>query len=207
MRHSFFDKYSDLDTPIHRLNTRLKLFIFLGLLIAIALLRINLVILIVGVALFTALFYIAKIPARFILKRLLVIMPFLIFIIIFIPLFQDHNWTMAAETFAKALLSVMSLILFIATTRFPMLLQELEKIGVPKMIVQILAFIYRYFFVLIGELERMELAVKARTPEKRRRFLFRGFSHILGMLIIRSYERSERIYQAMQLRGHQDGNE
>ncbi len=204
MRHSFFDKYSELDTLIHRMNPKMKLACFLGFLLAVSFLKINLLFFLILFVVLSVFFAIARIPFKFILRRIAVIMPFLIFIIIFIPLFQDHDWAVAGVTFARALLSIMALVLFISTTRFPRLLHDLEDIGVPKMIVEILAFIYRYFFVLVGELERMELAVKARAPGRKHRVLYRGFSHMLGMLIIHSYERSERVFQAMQLRGYND---
>jgi len=207
MRHSFFDKYSELDTPIHRMNPKIKLAIFLFFLLLVSFLKIHMLFFLTAFVLLSALFAIARIPFMFIVKRIAVIMPFLIFIIIFIPLFQDKNWAVAGLTFARALLSIMALVLFISTTRFPRLLKDLEDIGVPKMIVEILSFIYRYFFVLVGELERMELAVKARAPGKKHRLLYKGFSSMLGMLIIHSYERSERIYQAMQLRGYDDGRD
>ena len=70
------------------------------------------------------------------------------------------------------------------------------------MVIEVLAFLYRYFFVLIDEMEQMHLAVKARAAGSGNKAMIRALSGLLGMLFIRSYERSERIYMAMQLRGY-----
>lgn len=203
MRHSFFDKYSDLDSPLHRLNLRVKLGISLSLLIAIAVIPFHWEILLILFLGLVGLFLLARIPLTYVCKRALVILPFLLFIIVFIPLFRTQTWQVAWQTFARAICSILTLILFVSTTRFPVLLQTLDDLGVPTMIVQVLAFIYRFFFVLIGELEQMELASRARAPHRRKIYYYKALSRMLGMLIIRSYERSERVYQAMQLRGYE----
>ena len=206
MRHSFFDKYADRSSPIHDLPVRGKIFGFLVLLICYAFVPVSPGLFLGNAATLIALFLIAGIPLGFVFRRVLVILPFLVFIVVFIPLFQGSSWLMAGETLARAGSSVLALILFISTTRFHRLLEELEQLGVPDLIIRVLAFIYRYFFVLIGHLERMQRAVRARSPRGKRRLLYRGLSRMLGMLIIRTYEQSERVYQAMKMRGY-DGEE
>ncbi len=202
MRHSFIDKYSDLSTPIHDLNPRLKLVIFLGLLLYFAAVPLNWGIVALNIFVVSLALIIARLPLLFVLKRMLILLPFLILIILFIPLFQEHSWTDAGITAARSLCSILTLILFMSTIQFRVLLVELARLGVPKFVIQVFSFIYRYFFVLIDELERMELASRARTPTGSKRHYYKALSRMLGMLIIRSYERSERIYQAMQLRGY-----
>ncbi|MCF7805537.1 MAG: cobalt ECF transporter T component CbiQ [Candidatus Marinimicrobia bacterium] len=205
MQHAYFDKYSNRSSPVHNLGIRRKLVLFLGLLIYFGVVPVTWSVFIVNLSALFALFYLAKIPARFILRRAVVILPFLLFIIVIIPLVQEQSWAVARNTFARAICSVLALILFVSTTKFPRLLRVLEKMKVPAVIVQVLAFIYRYFFVLIDELQRMKLAVRARAPKRRKSLVYLAFSNLLGMLIVRSYERSERIYQAMRLRGY-DGD-
>lgn len=207
MQHSFFDKYSDKHSPLHQFNLRLKMGFFLVLLIYFGFVPISWTIFALNICVLLVLFAIAGIPATFIIKRTLVIMPFLVFIVVLIPLFQHQTIAVAAVTFARAISSVLALILFISTTPFPRLLQEFRTIGVPDIIVQVLAFIYRYFFVLIDEVEHMQLAIKTRAPVRKRSLVMTALSHLLGMLIIRSYERSERIYQAMRLRGYDSGED
>jgi len=202
MRHSFIDKYSDLTTPIHALHPRVKLLVFLALLFYFAAVPITWWIVGLNVLGLTLGTLIARLPFRFVLKRMMIVLPFLVLIILFIPLFQEQSWTDAGITAARAFCSILALILFMSTIPFRVLLDELSRLGVPKFVIQVFSFIYRYFFVLIDELERMELASRARAPNRSRKHYYTALSRMLGMLIIRSYERSERIYQAMQLRGY-----
>lgn len=202
MRHSFLDKYSELSTPIHELSPRLKSGIFLGLLFYFAAVPLNWWMVGLNISILSLALIIARLPLLFVLKRMLIILPFLVLIVLCIPLFREHSWADAGSTAARALCSILALILFMSTIPFRVLLAELARLGVPKFVIQVFSFIYRYFFVLIDELERMELASRARTPNRSKKHYYKALSRMLGMLIIRSYERSERIFQAMQLRGY-----
>ncbi len=184
------------------MNLRLKLFLFFGSLIFFSVVPMTAVIFFVSFASMILLILVAKIPVIFVFKRSLVILPFLFFIVVLVPVVGAGTWNNAVATLARSFCSILILILFVSTTHVPVLLRELRRMHVPAMIVELLAFLYRYFFVLIDELARMRLAVKARAQNSGNRTFVRAFSKILGMLFIRSYERSERIYQAMQLRGY-----
>ena len=73
--------------------------------------------------------------------------------------------------------------------------------------VAIISFMYRYLAVLSSEATRMNRARAARSADRdgrgggslRWRATVTG--HLVGSLFLRSYERSERIYGAMQARG------
>ncbi len=204
MRHSFIDKYADLSTPIHNLHPRLKLVMFIGLLIYILVVPVTWWIGLLNILTLGALLVLSRIPLKFVFRRLAVIFPFLFVIIFFIPLFQEQTWGDASRTFVRALCSVMTLILYVSTTRIKVVLSEMRGLGLPGFIIQILSFMYRFFFIFTDELEHIELAVKARNPAGTKKFYYKAVTRMLGMLIIRSYERSEQVYQAMQLRGYAD---
>lgn len=202
MRHHFLDRYSALNSPLHRLSVRLKIVILLSALVVFSIMPINYLIFGVVFTVISALILLSKVPVTFVLKRVLVILPFLFFIVILVPVIRAGTWESAMLTLARSLLSILTLVLFVSTTRFPALLNELRRLKVPSMVIEVLAFLYRYFFVLIDEMEHMRLAVKARSAGSGTRSMIRALSGLLGMLFIRSYERSERIYMAMQLRGY-----
>jgi cobalt/nickel transport system permease protein len=82
------------------------------------------------------------------------------------------------------------------------LIETLKEFKFPKFLLLLLSFIYRYFFVLTDEIEKMTFAVKLRQQEK---FTAKTLTKLIGMLLIRSYKRAERINKAMLLRGW-DGN-
>ncbi len=103
----------------------------------------------------------------------------------------------------KAFLSLILLNLLTMTTSIPDLLNGLLVLRTPPLLVAIMVSMYRYISVLIKEFQAMQRAAAARN--------FRGSSNwqrlvlgnMLGSLFIRTYDRGERIYQAMLARGYQ----
>lgn len=201
MKHFYVDKYSYLDSPVHRIRPVIKVvasFAFLIYVIISPEKWWNYSICFLGLLFLT---FISKIPFSFVFKRALVILPFLILVIIFIPFFNENGIKIAGLTFIKSFLSIITLILLTSTTKFSALLRGLSSLGVPRIIILILSFMYRYFFVLVDELEKMLRAVKLRSFKNNRIKTFSILANIVGVLFIRSYERSERVYNAMSMRG------
>lgn len=109
----------------------------------------------------------------------------------------------------RSWLSVQIAILLVATTQFPDLIHALEHLRLPKMLVTIIAFLYRYMSVLTDEVLRLLRARQSRSallPEQRGggNLLWRARTagNMVGQLFLRSYERSDRIYHAMLSRGY-----
>jgi cobalt/nickel transport system permease protein len=108
----------------------------------------------------------------------------------------------------RSWISVQAAILLSATTPFPDLIHALRHLKLPSVLVSTISFMYRYLFVLIGEAHRLLRARASRSaagPDGRKRSLSwsaRTAGSMVGQLFLRSVERSERIYQAMQVRGY-----
>jgi len=140
-------------------------------------------------------------------------------IAIFIPFFKEGEvagsynmwWGQVSVThtglqvlmniMAKAWLSILSLILLISTTKLTSLLKGLEQLRMPKIMVMILSFMYRYLFILVGEVLCMRQARDSRNFGGNRWRQLRTTGNMIGTLFIRSYERGERVYVAMLARG------
>jgi cobalt/nickel transport system permease protein len=105
-------------------------------------------------------------------------------------------------------LAVQFAILLTAVTRFPDLLWALSKLKVPRLLVAMIGFLYRYLFVLADEALRMLRARAARSPRtpgvKRPSIGWqsRVAGGMVGSLFLRALERSERVYSAMVSRGY-----
>ena len=100
-------------------------------------------------------------------------------------------------------------ILLVATTRFPDMVHALEHLHVPAVLTTIVSFLYRYLFVLTDEVMRLLRARQSRSGTvaglKSGRSVFwraRVTGNMAGQLFLRSYERSDRIYNAMLARGY-----
>lgn len=200
MKHSFIDKYSYIESPIHKLPALFKIIFSFIFLIYVVLLKEAWWNYLIIFSLLLFFIFLSHIPPLFVFKRAGVILPFVLLVTIFLPFFKEDGLKMAIITFTKSFLSIIILILLISTTKFSDLISGLSKLRVPNIILMMLSFIYRYFFVLIDEAERMERAARLRSNQEGSKLL-KTLSNIVGILFIRSYEKSERIYNAMFLRG------
>jgi cobalt/nickel transport system permease protein len=203
MKHSFIDKYSDIDSPIHRLDPRTKLVLGLALILTLVempqrawpALGIAL-----GLLLVVAL--LSRVPIPYLLSRSAAVIPFAFLVTFFRVIPQGKEGFVAGAVIgAKAWLSALALVLLSATTPFPLLLKGMEKLKMPQVLVLILSFMYRYIFVLLDEAMRMERAWASREAGRNWWASFKAMAGVAGVLFIRSYERAERVYQAMLARG------
>ena len=220
MKHSFLDQYSDRDSIIHRLDPRTKLVTTLFFILAVVLTPPNRwQAFALYFSLVATLLLFSKVPALYVLKRSVVIMPFVVMLAIFIPFFKEGEvagsyniwlWQISVTysglqvfwaILTRAWLSILSLILLTSTTKFSSLLKSLEQLRMPRVMVMLLSFMYRYLFVLVDEMMRMMQARDSRNFGGRRLWQIRTIGNMIGTLFIRSYERGERVYSAMMARG------
>ncbi|MEB3292108.1 MAG: cobalt ECF transporter T component CbiQ [Synechococcales bacterium] len=104
---------------------------------------------------------------------------------------------------SKFLLSLMLLNLLTFTTPIPILLQSLQALKVPPLLIAILAAMYRYLDVLMDEFTVMRRAAVSRNLLAGRHWQRLVIGNMIGSLFIRTYDRGDRIYQAMLARGYQ----
>jgi cobalt/nickel transport system permease protein len=103
----------------------------------------------------------------------------------------------------KSYLSTVAVLLLASTTPLPLLLGGMERLGIPRLLVLVAQFLYRYLFVLSEQAQHMRLAAACREGRagNRRRSGFGAATGTLAVLFARSYERAEGIHRAMQARG------
>jgi cobalt/nickel transport system permease protein len=126
------------------------------------------------------------------------------------------GWTASREgleavlsILAKSWLSVVAVVILTATTPAAELLRAARTLGLPRLLVATVSFMYRYLFV-IGEealrLMRARDSRSARLPGHKAGgslgWRARVLGNMVGSLFLRTYERSERVYAAMQARGY-----
>jgi cobalt/nickel transport system permease protein len=191
----------DTHSPIHRLDPRAKLTGLLGItVVAVSTpLRAWPVFVVCALAQLVVAM-LAKVPARTIASRARVVLPLLLFVALFIP-FAEHGAATFATTGAKALIGTLSAVLLGATTSFPDVLHALERLRMPKLLVLIAAFMYRYLFTIIDEVQRMRAALAARGYAPRSALQAQAIGRVATALFLRTYERAERVHLAMLARG------
>jgi len=201
MRHDFLDRYSRLDSPVHRLSTVTKCCVALALIGFSVAFKVEVwwIFLAIGLVL-TATVIASRIPVRFILTRLLMLEPFVLGIAA-MALLQAGGFAIFLNIVVKCTLCLVTLIVLTNTTPFSDILSLLRKAGIPSLLITVLALTYRYLFVLIDEAERISRARKSRTFVPKRARSWMSLSSLIGQLFVRSTERAERIYAAMASRG------
>lgn len=114
-----------------------------------------------------------------------------------------------ASIVIRSWLSVQMAILLTATTAFPDLLHALRHLGLPRLLIGIISFMYRYLFVLADEAARLLRAREARSARPASGggggalwWRAKVAGSMVGQLLIRSLDRSERVYSAMLARGY-----
>ena len=218
MHHAHIDKFAYQDSPIHRLDSRVKfivLLVFTTLVISLS--RTSLSILACYAVGPFAILVFGKIPLRFALKQILLVSPFVLVLafscvwydktpvsIAFGPLVWQSTlgWLRCFVILGKFTVTMMALIALVSTTKFADLLAGLQWLGLPKVLVIQLGFLYRYIFVLI---DRAHHILRARATRKLRSLGFKRelktAAAMLGSLLTRSIDTAERINIAMQGRG------
>ena len=110
--------------------------------------------------------------------------------------------TVLGSVALKALLSLMMVNLLVLTTPIPDLLHAFRALRMPPLLVAIMAAMYRYIGVLIDEFKAMQRAALSRNLLGRRHWQRMVLGNMIGGLFIRSYDRGDRIHQAMLARGY-----
>ncbi|NMF59897.1 cobalt ECF transporter T component CbiQ [Pseudanabaena yagii] len=123
-----------------------------------------------------------------------------------------NGLTVLGSVGIKAFLSLLLLNILTLSTSVPLLLQALVTLKMPPLLISILASMYRYIGVLTNEFKAMHRAATARNFAPQNLYNYqRGdrawqrqvLGNMLGVLFIRTYDRGDRIYQAMLARGYQ----
>jgi cobalt/nickel transport system permease protein len=114
----------------------------------------------------------------------------------------EDGLTVFAAVAVKAAIGTVSAVLLGATTTFPSVLRGLEAMRVPRLLVLIAAFMYRYLFVIVEEAGRMRAALAARAYRPRTALHAGALGRMATAMFLRTYARGERVYHAMLARGY-----
>ncbi len=228
MHADIFDRYYHAESPLHRLDPRVKVVLAVAFILSNALLpdgawsAFGLAWILILLA-----NHFSGLGIEFSFKRSFIALPFALAAVsaIFMPAGQPlAEWTLGplqliptdagvlrfASIMLRAWLSIQAGILLVAVTPFPDMIHAFEHLRVPAILTTIIAFLYRYLFVLTDEVMRLLRARDARSAalpglKSGRNVAWRAkiAGNMAGQLFLRSYERSDRIYNAMLARGYQ----
>ncbi|MBU1744129.1 MAG: cobalt ECF transporter T component CbiQ [Proteobacteria bacterium] len=209
------DRLSYRETCVHRLDPRAKVVAtMLFLLTVISFPKYEIVALAPFFLYPVLLLTVGEIPVRFIIRKIIIVSPFAVFIGIFNPILDTRTaavifgvslsagWISFLSILLKFALTVSAALLLIATTSFSGVCHALRRLGFPALFVSQILFLYRYLFVLMEETMRIIRAREMRSFGSRGAGM-KVFVRLIGILFLRTVDRAERIYYAMLSRGFQ----
>lgn len=207
------DSLACRDSVIHRLDPRAKVLTTLVFVLVVVSFGRYEISALLPFALFPlALLLLADLPPGYLLKKLLLAAPFALGIGLFNPWFDRQTllqlgaleisggWVSFASILLRFVLSVLAVLVLIATTGFCGICSALERLGAPRVFTLQLLFLYRYLFVLIDEAQQLALARSLRTFGGRGLEL-KAFGPLIGHLLLRTLDRAQRLHRAMLCRG------
>lgn len=227
MHSDAFDRYHHAHSPIHNLDPRVKVLVTIAFILSNALLPDGawMAFLLAWVFVLIANVF-SGLGVGFTFRRSFIALPFAlaaVTVLFSIPgepvssfrfLMWDFTVTDAGflrfiSIVIRSWLSVQMAILLVAVTEFPKIVHALRHLRVPAVLTVIISFLYRYLFVLADEVLRLLRAREARSAAVAGRgtggsvaWRARIAGHMAGQLFLRSYERSDRVYNAMLSRGY-----
>jgi cobalt/nickel transport system permease protein len=115
---------------------------------------------------------------------------------------SSHGLGVGMLLLAKGLAIASLLLVLLASAPLDVTLKAAHALYVPGLLVQLVMLTYRYIFVVGRELARLRVALRTRGYRNRAsRHSYRTIGNVTGSLLVRSYERAERVGQAMRCRG------
>lgn len=206
------DELGRLDSPVHRLDARVKTLTTVAFLVAVmSFPRYEISALMPFFLYPAALMAWGRIPPGFILRKVLIASPFALAVGIGNPWFDREaivflgphaisgGWISLLSIAVRFALTVSAALSLVACTGIHRLCAGLDRLGLPRVFVLQVQLLYRYLFVVAGEGLRMTRGAELRSVGRPIRL--RTYASLAGHFLLRSMDRAQRVYEAMTSRG------
>jgi len=164
----------------------------------------------------------SRIPLRSAKRRLMAMAGFLGMFLVIMPLtvptqqgdllvflqplpipFNVRGFLLAVRIILKACAIALMMEPLLNTAPLAVTIQGLRRLGVPDMICQMILLAHRYIFVFLHETNRMYTGMRVRGFRQGTNMAtLYTMGNFLGMLFVRSFDRTQRVYDAMLSRGY-----
>ena len=201
MHHVVLERWSRRSSPLHARDARAKLGALLVFLISVATTSPRSQAAFAGYAvMLIAAVLASRLEVGGLLARTALVLPFS-------ATFALVTWwsgdpVRALSLLEKSLLSGLAVLLTMATSPLARMMSALDAVGVPRTLLLVVQFLYRYLFVISEQAQHMRMASQSRRGAGARRAArFHAAAGAVGVLFARSWERADGIYRAMLARG------
>lgn len=213
----FMDTIASKDSFIHRVHPLVKIIVTIAYVwFTVSFNKYNVAGLATMVVYPAAIFSLSGVSFGHSIKKLRVILPFVILMGILNPFFDreprfllygltvTNGMVSGLTLIIKGILSVLASYLLIATTRIESICYALNLLHVPDILVTQILLTYRYITVLLSEANHIFEAYSLRAP-KQTGVHYKVWGSLIGQLLFRSIDRATALYDSMVLRGY-NGN-
>src|SRR5512136_1625181 len=186
-------------TAIHRLDARAKVLATIVFIVSVVSFgRYELTPLFPFFLFLVAMAALGDLPARYIARKIVLVLPFAFVVGMFNPLFDREilvrlgpvgisgGWISCASITVRAILTIGAAVILVGVTGFPAICRAMEQLGVPRVFAVQLLFLYRYIFVLTEEGSRASRARELRSCGKRGMGMG-AFGSLVGHLLLRTW--------------------
>lgn len=209
------ERFAQGNSLLHRRDPKAKIIAAVAL-VSVSATSNSFVVAVVSLILGVTLFYLTNLPVRLVLKRMIAINTFTLFLWLTLPLtYGGREFTtmgplslsaeglqLAALITLKTNAIILAIIALLGTSRIANIGHALETLHCPKKLCFILLFSYRYVFVIYQEYRRLVRAAQMRCFVPATTIhTYRTFGYLFGMTLVKSWNRATRVHQAMVLRG------
>jgi cobalt/nickel transport system permease protein len=220
MMHMRFEEQSEGNSPLHRLDARIKIICTVIAVFSIVFLsHWELALLFFAASIGLVLY--ARASMKVYLKRLLLPLLIIVFVAITLPLtygttqvavvpglmlsVYSEGVAFAILIFTRCLAAVAVLNLLILVTPITTVMDSLAWFHVPSVVIDTMMLMFRYVSVVSEESTRMYRAQESRCGHSRRVSYLRkiaNFGSIAGALLMRAFDRAIKVGDAMASRGY-----
>ncbi len=209
------EQFASGESAVHRMNPRSKLIGAAVFSVVVALIQ-SITAAAAALVFPIILILAARVDLKSLAIRLAVVNAFILFLWLFLPfthpgevIYSVGPLEVHREGVLFALLItlksnaiILTMIALLGTSPIFSLVHALSHLGAPPKLVHLFFFCIRYIYVIEDEYRRLTLAMKIRNFKPGTNMhTYRAYAYLVGMLLVRSYDRSRRILDAMRCRG------
>jgi cobalt/nickel transport system permease protein len=226
----YIEKTAYRESFVHRLDARVKIVGMFAVIIAMVAIPYSTLVFTVGLIFFAflaLLWLLAALPLLVYAKRLAMVLPFGLFIILFQIFFTNRYYTVfhvivnlplgihiyaesvefAAILLVKFVVCVSAIILLSSTTKLHDMLEGAGRMGLPPEFALTFGMMIRYLFVFGYIYRKVNESLITRcfdpfNPALPYRYRMKQIGYTVGTIFLRSYEQGERVYTSMLCRGY-----
>lgn len=197
------DELGDKYTMIHKIDSSIKIIVTIIYVIKVLSIKQFIISDIISIVLYPLiLFKFGKVPVKFILKKVLFIVPLILGLSV-INLIIDFSYSeiyFSVLLIFKCIFTLIGALLLMVTTGINNLAFGLKKLKIPNILIMQILMLHRYIILMMEECYRVKSAYELRTLGEKS-MTMKDYGRIIGQMLLKTIDRSEKVYEAMKLRG------